>query len=86
MGTCFPQHLPVRIFARGVTQGSGEMIADTSVIPRSLEGPLEVPMVGNMNHSTPANEGPCQGKMPKARSPSIPKDMAVLASLYMQRH
>ena len=35
MGTCFVQHLPVRIFARGVTQGSGEMTADAPVIPLS---------------------------------------------------
>ena len=35
LGTWFAQHLPVRIFARGVTQGSGEMTADAPVIPRS---------------------------------------------------
>ena len=35
LGTCFAQHLPVRIFARGVTQGSREMTADTPVIPIS---------------------------------------------------
>ena len=35
--------------------------------------PLQVPKVGDMNHSTPANEDPCQAEMPRARSPSIPK-------------
>ena len=34
-GTCFAQHLPVRIFARGATQGSGKMTADAQVIPRN---------------------------------------------------
>ena len=41
---------------------------DAQVIPRSywnLEGPLEVPMVGDMNCSTPANEDPCQGRCPR---------------------
>ena len=33
LGTHFAQHLPVKIFARRVTQGSGEMTADTPVIP-----------------------------------------------------
>ena len=46
---------------------------------------MEVPKVGDMNCSTPANEDPCQGEMPKARSPSIPKKvMAALVSLHMQ--
>ena len=35
LGTCFAQHLLVRIFARGVTQGSVEMTADAPVIPIS---------------------------------------------------
>ena len=35
LGTCFAQHLPVRIFARGVTRGSGEMTTDALVIPIS---------------------------------------------------
>ena len=34
-GQCFAQHLPMRIFARGVTQGSGKMTADAPVIPIS---------------------------------------------------
>ena len=34
-GHVFAQHLPVRILARGVTQGSGEMTADAPVIPRN---------------------------------------------------
>ena len=34
LGTCFTQHLPVRIFTREVTQGSGEMTADAPVIPK----------------------------------------------------
>ena len=74
----------MRIFARGVTQGSGEITADAPVIPRGLEGPLEVPKVGDMICSTPANEDPCQGELPKVRNPSIPQDMVVLVSLHMQ--
>ena len=65
------------------------MTADAPVIPRSKllevwKGPLEAPKVWDMNHSTPANEDPCQGEMPKVRSPSIPKIvMAVVVSVYM---
>ena len=88
LGTCFTQHLPVRIFTRGVTQGSEEITTDAPVIPISKlvksGRMLEVPMVGDMIHSTPANEDPCQGEMPKVRNPSIPKKvMAVVVSLYM---
>ena len=43
-----------------------------------------MPKVGDMNHSAPANEDPCQGKMPKIRNPSIPKKvMAVVVCLDM---
>ena len=35
LGTCFIQHQPVRIFARGVNQGSGQMTANAPVILRS---------------------------------------------------
>ena len=88
LGICFIQHLPVKIFARGVTQGSGKMITESQVIPRSywnLEGPLDVPKVGDMNCSTPANEDPCQEEMSKARHPGISKkDMEVKVSLLMQ--
>ena len=35
LGHVLSQHLPVRIFARGVTQGSGKMTADAQMIPRS---------------------------------------------------
>ena len=34
-GHVLPQHLAVRIFARGVTQGSQKMTVDAPVIPRS---------------------------------------------------
>ena len=45
----------------------------------SLEGSLEVPKVGDMICSTPAN-----GEMPKVSNPSIPKKiMAVVVSLHM---
>ena len=45
---------------------------------------MEVPKVGDMNCSTPANEDPCQWEMPKVRNPSIPKKaMAVVISLHM---
>ena len=40
-------------------------------VTRILEGLLEVANVGDMNCSTPVNEDPCQGEMPKARSPNI---------------
>ena len=44
-----------------------------------------MPKVGDMNCSTLANEDPCQGKMPKARSSSIPKKVtAVVISMHMQ--
>ena len=43
-----------------------------------------MPKVGDMIRSTPANEDPCQGELPKVRNPSIPQDMAVLVSLHMQ--
>ena len=44
-----------------------------------------MPKVGDMNCSTYANEDPCHGEMPKAKSPSIPKKfMAVVVSLHMQ--
>ena len=44
-----------------------------------------MPKVGDMNCSTPANEDPFQGEMPKAGSPSIPeKDMEVMVSLHIQ--
>ena len=50
-----------------------------------LGGPLEMPKVGDMNHSAPANENPCQGEMPKARSLSFSKKvMAVVVGLRMQ--
>ena len=43
-----------------------------------------MPKVGDMNHSTPANEDPCQGEMAKVRNPSIPKIvMTVVVSLHM---
>ena len=43
-----------------------------------------MPKVGDMNHSTPANEDPFQGEMPKVRSPSICKIvMVVVVSLHM---
>ena len=53
-------------------------------VKKSLEGPLEVPEVGDMIHSTPTNEDPYQGEIVKVRNPSIPQDMAVLVSLHMQ--
>ena len=43
-----------------------------------------MPKVEDMICSTPANEDPCQGEMPKVRNPSIPKKiMAVVVSLPM---
>ena len=43
-----------------------------------------MPKVGDMIHSTPTNEDPSQGEMPKVRNPSIPKKvMAVVISLHM---
>ena len=44
---------------------------------------MEVPKVGDMNCSTPANEDPCQGEMPKVRNPSIPKKVMAVVSLHM---
>ena len=43
-----------------------------------------MPKVGDMICSIPANEDPCQEEMPKVRSPSILKDMAVLVGLHIQ--
>ena len=78
----------MRIFARGVNQGSGEMTVDAPVISISKlvksGRTLDVPKVGDMIHSTPANEDPYQGEMPKVRRPSFPnKVMAVVVNLHM---
>ena len=48
----------------------------------NLEGALEVPKIGDMNCSSLANKDPCQGEMPKTRSPGIPKDMPAVVSLH----
>ena len=64
------QHLPVWTYAKGVTQGSGKMLADAQVTPKvhywNMEGPLEMPKVEDMNCSTPVSEDLYQVEMPNA--------------------